>query len=288
MPRDLTGRVIVITGASSGIGAATAVVCAQAGMDVLLTARRADRLEVVAEEVRAAGRRAAIVAGAVTDEGMAERLLDAAERELGGFDSVFANAGYGCEQAMVEFPMRDLREMFDVNFFSAIDLLQKAAGRLLEAKRQGHLLMCSSCLAKFTLPLHGHYSATKAAQAHVCWAMRAELAQHGIEVSSVLPITTATELFQTSAARSGRESFVGMTPDHAPRLFTQPPERVARAVVRCLRRPRPEVWTSHIVRTVAGVMTALPWTAEMLMKSQMRNERKRVMTRRPGNEVGAR
>jgi short-subunit dehydrogenase len=269
---ELTDNVIIITGASSGIGAATAIECAGAGMDVVLNARRAERLDRVAERVRRLGRRAVIVAGDVAEPGMSLRLLDAAEGEFGRYDVVFANAGYGSTHTMLEMTMEELREMFEINFFSAVALLRNAALRMLAEKRSGHLLMCTSCLAKFSLPMHGHYAATKAAQNQVCWAMRAELAPHGIEVSSVLPITTTTEFFEASAKRSGRHMPPGKVPDHSPRMFVQPPERVARAVVRCLRRPVPEVWTSRLVRFTAGMMTMFPLFTDWITRRQMRNE----------------
>jgi short-subunit dehydrogenase len=265
MPQDLRGQVIVITGASSGIGAATAIACARAGMDVVLNARRADRLEGVAAEVERAGRRAAIVPGDVTEEGISERMLDAAESDLGRLDVVFANAGFGMDRAVVDMTGEDLRHIFEVNFFAATDLVNAAARRLLRQKRPGHLLMCSSCVAKFTLPNHSAYSATKAAQSHLCRAMRIELEPHGIHVSGVYPITTETEFHQVSQRRSGRETRDAV-PGHAPRLFVQSPERVARAVVACLRRPRPEVWTSFTTRAAAAAMTLFPGFLDMVMR----------------------
>ena len=95
MPIDLTGRVLVITGASSGIGAATAVACAKAGLDAVLNGRDAGRLAQVAAAVRQVGRAAEIVVGDVTDPGLSAKLLDAATQRFGRFDVVFANAGYG-------------------------------------------------------------------------------------------------------------------------------------------------------------------------------------------------
>lgn len=270
--RDLTDKVIIITGASSGIGTATAIECARAGMDVVLNARRADRLDAVNGQIRSLGRRAVAVVGDVTDATNSDRLLNAAEGEFGRFDAVFANAGYGSESAMTEFSTEALREMFETNFFASVDLLQKAARRLMREGKPGHLLMCSSCLARFSLPLHGHYAATKAAQCQVCWSMRAELRPHGIEVSSVMPVTTTTEFFEVSARRGGRSARPRMIPEHSPRLFTQPPERVARAIVRCLRKPVAEVWTSRIVRTVAGVMTMFPRFTDGIMRAQMKRE----------------
>ncbi len=273
MPRVLRDQVIIITGASSGIGAATEIQCAKAGMDTVLNARRADRLEQVADTVRQCGRRAEIVVGDVTAEGMSQRMLDTAQGAFGRFDVVFANAGYGFERSVVQMADQELRQIFDVNCFASFDLIREAAKRLISDERPGHLLMCSSCLAKFTLPFFSAYSATKAAQNHFCRAMRLELSRYNIEVSSVHPITTTTEFFEVSNQLSGKADNTSTVPDHASKMFVQPPERVARAIVRCLRKPRPEVWTSHIVRSVAGVMTAFPRFFDLVVRKQAKGRR---------------
>jgi NAD(P)-dependent dehydrogenase (short-subunit alcohol dehydrogenase family) len=258
MSHDLTGRVLVITGASSGIGAATALACARAGMDIVLSGRRADRLAEVAGRAQACNRRAEIVVGDVTAPGLNARLLDVAQERFGRFDVVFANAGYGFTKPTLDLELDELRRIFEVNFFAAYELVWQAARRLLAQRQPGHLLMCSSAVAKFTLRGFGAYSATKAAQNHFCRAMRMELRPHGIEVASVHPITTATEFFEQAAR------YMGRTPEPRRPLgppagwFVQRPEKVAHAVVRCLRRPRPEVWTSGTVRLAAGLMTIFP------------------------------
>ena len=273
MPRVLTDQVIIITGASSGIGAATAIQCAKAGMDTVLNARRADRLEQVAAQIRDLGRKAKIVTGDVTEDGISDRMLDTAQESFGRFDVVFANAGYGFERSVVQTDDQELRKIFDVNIFASFDLIREAAKPLINDQRPGHLLMCSSCLAKFTLPFFSAYSATKAAQNHFCRAMRLELARYNIEVSSVHPITTTTEFFEVSKQLSGQADNTSTVPDHASKMFVQTPERVARAVVRCLRTPRPEVWTSHIVRSVAGVMTAFPRFFDLAVRKQAKGRR---------------
>jgi short-subunit dehydrogenase len=157
----------------------------------------------------------------------------------------------------------------------SVDLLKAAAQRLLAAERPGHLLMCSSCVSKFSIPGHSTYAATKAAQNAVCQAMRFELRSKRIDVSSVHPITTTTEFFDVSADLSGRTRPADGLPEHAQGLFVQPPERVARAIVRCLRRPRPEVWTSHIVRGFAAVGTFFPRVGDYLIGRQVREEAER-------------
>jgi short-subunit dehydrogenase len=260
----LTDHVIIITGASSGIGAATAIEAARQGMDVVITARREDKLNDVASRVRALNRRCEIVVGDVSYAGMSERLLDTAQRTCGRFDAVFANAGYGLDRTMLDITERELRDMFEVNFFAGVDLLQKAGRQLIDAKREGHLLMCSSCIGKFTLPHSGAYCATKAAQNHFCRAMRIELAPQKIHVASVHPIGTWTEFSDAAAQRSGKGA--GEREGHTPGMFMQPPERVARAVIKCLKRPKPEVWTSFLARMFAGVLTMSPRFADFMMR----------------------
>jgi 3-oxoacyl-[acyl-carrier protein] reductase len=260
----LTDHVMIITGASSGIGAATAIEAARNGIDCVITARREDKLNDVAASVRQLGRRCEIVVGDAAERGMADRLLDAAERAFGRFDFVFANAGYGLRHTAMDISEQAMREMFDVNFFACVDLLQKAARRLIAQNRRGHLLMCSSCLARFTVTGSALYCATKASQTHFCRAMNIELRERGIYVSSVMPIGTATEFRQASARRSGREVRPARTVLAA--MFVQPPERVARAVIRCLRRPKPEVWTSLPTRWVMGLAVMFPRFGDLAMR----------------------
>ena len=134
----------MITGASAGIGAATAVELARRGHDLVISARRRDRLaEVAARATEAAGRpvRTEIVPLDVTVRGHSAELLDAAERAFGRFDVVYANAGYGMERPMHALDDAELRHMFETNFFSSVELCNEAARRLIAARRPGHHIM---------------------------------------------------------------------------------------------------------------------------------------------------
>ncbi len=266
MRRVMQDKVAIVTGASSGIGAATARAMAREGIDLVLVARRGDLLEEVASDVRSLGRRAHVVIDDVADGAHARRVLDEAMRAFGRFDIVFANAGYGMERTIHEMTDDEVRTMFEVNFFASLGLLRAAAVDLIRDRRGGHLLMCSSCVSKFSLPRHGLYAATKAAQESVCRAMRFELAHAGIEVASVHPVTTTTEFYQVSAKRSGvRQAAV---PPHARPFFTQSPERVAKAIVSCLYSPRSEVWTSATVRFSAALFTLCPWILDAVLRRE--------------------
>jgi len=266
-------RVVVVTGASSGIGAATARACAASGMRVVLVARRADRLRKVADACEDAGGKAHALAIDVAAAGASEEILAHAVSAFGRVDVVFANAGYGTRAGLIDMSERDLRAMFDVNFFAALSLCRAAARRWIAAGQPGHLIMSSSCIGKFPLAYHGAYCATKASQAMACAALRAELQSHRIAVSSVHPITTKTEFFVESDRRSGAGDSTTEVPDHAPSFLVQSPERVAAAVVRCMHRPVPEVWTSSLVRLSAALFTAWPWLLHQVLDRQAVMER---------------
>ncbi len=269
--------VALITGASAGIGAATAIEFARKGYDLLLVARREDQLRTVIErcaqaaiDPRNPGNGAPFRAEAlvldVTAPGASEAILDAANRAFGRFDVVFANAGYGLERSMTDLSTVDLRDMFETNFFSSVDLCTHAARRLQAAGRGGHLLLCSSCVAKFTLPSFGAYSASKAAQAHVARAMAHELRHLGIRVSSVHPVTTRTEFFDVVKARSGDAPQADFALHGLSKFFSQPAEKVARAVVRSVGTGRTEVWTSFSTRVAAGIITAFPGLFDLAVR----------------------
>lgn len=249
----LSGKPIAITGASSGIGLATARLCAAAGMPVVLAARRADRLAAAAAEINASGGRAIAVTCDVADEADSRRVVARTVEEFGSVYAVFANAGYGFEAPFHQTPDYDLRAIFETNFWASLTLARAALEHMIPA-REGHILFCSSCVAKIGIPYFAAYSATKAAQDHFARAMRHELRSMGVHVSSVHPVQTSTEFFDVAAEKSEHPGLV----TRPPRFAFQPAERVGRAVVRCLRKPRGEVWTSWPMRMALGLSVMMP------------------------------
>jgi len=270
VPIDLAGKPIVITGASSGIGLVTARACAHAGMPVVLAARRLNRLREEAAKIEGQGGRALAIECDVSDAGACKALIDAAEERFGPLYAAFANAGYGHECSIEMSSESQLRDIFEVNFWGTASVFRASLASM-RRSGSGHLLACSSCLSKIGMPYFGAYSATKAAQDHLARAMRHELAGSGIHVSSVHPIGTRTEFFEETDKRSERARLAIRTG----LAFMQPPERVANAVVACLRRPRGEVWTSMSVRTALGVATIFPQTADRLLGLALRRRLRR-------------
>lgn len=251
---DLRGKPIVITGASSGIGAATAVACARAGMPVGLFARREEKLRAVQERIERDGGRAVVVVGDVADPESNLELIAKAEEAFGDLYAAIANAGYGAEVECATMPIEDIRAMFEVNFYGSMHLVQAAIARFRE-RGSGHAMMVSSCLSKIGLPRYGVYCASKAAQDYFSRAMRHELRGTGVHVSSVHPVGTKTEFFDEAAKKSGggKLRLAGSS-----ERFMQTPERVAGAVVKCLRKPKGEVWTNGLVRWALGASVMMP------------------------------
>lgn len=255
MARSLEGKPILITGASSGIGLATARACAAAGMPVVLAARRADRLREAVGQIEKSGGRASAFECDVASESACAAAVAACVERYGAIYAVFANAGYGQEKAVHELSGDEVRRMFEVNFFGTMWVVRAALVPMMQARR-GHVLVCSSCLARMPVVRAGVYSATKAAQHHVARSMRIELAPFGIDVTSVHPIGTRTEFFDTAGSViAGKVHAQGA--DAMP--FIQDASFVAEKIVRCMRRDRPEaeVWPGMAAGFLRGVMAGL-------------------------------
>ena len=267
MPAFLKDLPIAITGASSGIGLATARLCAREGMPVVLAARRVEKLEAAAAEIRSEGGKAIAVQCDVSRKEDCEALVDRCVKEYGSIYAAFANAGYGLERGILELTDQEIDDMIRTNFWGSLWFVRQAVGTM---GSDGHVLMCSSCLSKIGMPLHAAYSATKAMQDHFCRGLRHELAARGgtarIHVSSVHPIGTSTEFFEQAARRSGGARLMSTTPD----IFTQSPDVVAKAVVRGLYSPRGEIWTSFPTRIGLALATAFPGAADALIGRGMK------------------
>jgi short-subunit dehydrogenase len=269
MPKDLTNLPIAITGASSGIGAATALACAKAGMPVAIAARRADKLADVATKIKQAGGRVITVNCDVTKPEECATLIDATVREFGSIYSVFANAGYGVEQSFLSQTDEEIRAMFETNFWGSVNVIRPALAHMTKAGN-GHVLWCSSCLAKIGLPMYSSYCASKAMQDHFARATRHELRSAGIFVSSVHPIGTKTEFFEKVEGRGAKLL------SKSPERFMQPASRVADAVVACLRKPKGEVWTSLPMRMGLGFAGMFPRLADFALARMMDQRMKRA------------
>lgn len=240
-------RVAAITGASSGIGLAAAQQLAQAGMAVVLGARRADRLDDAVARIRAGGGRAEAVVMDVTSESDVLRLAARAQEAFGRLDVMICNAGFGYYGTVEETPAPAMLRMMDVNFMGTF-YGAKAALPVFRRQGTGHLIIVSSIVGQRGIPLMSGYSATKAAQAGFAESLRSEFSGTGVSVSIVFPISTDTE-FRDAMRRDFGQAVSGLGP-------RQSVEEVARAIVECVRRPRAEVYPHRMSRGLA-ILNAL-------------------------------
>ncbi len=275
MAIDLKDRVLVVAGASSGIGRATALHAARAGMHVVLGARRIDRLNDLAREVQAIGRQARVIGCDVNRDDDVQQLIDQSVQKFSRVDAVFANAGYGLYASVLETSDAQYRAIFETNLFGTLRVLKAAAAVMMKQERQptagrGHLLICTSAASEVSPPMYGAYAATKAAQDSIAQSLRAELADDGIHVSTVHPIPTKTEFFD----RLRENKAPGRVVVHSPAPFEQTVDQVSSAIVRCLRKPIAEVWPHKLTRLGAGFATAFPGLANCALQSHMRKLRK--------------
>ena len=259
--RELTGRVLAVTGASAGIGRAVALAAAAAGMDLVLNGRRREKLEDTARSIEARGRRALAVPGDVADRAAMAELVARGLERFGRLDALLANAGFGFHRPLARVGREEHERIFAVNYWGTVHAWQ-AALPVMRERGEGHLLLTTSVLARAGAPFFGPYCATKAAQDALAAAVRAEVKGAGIDVTSIFPVVTETEFHRVSARHSGRDES-GIPP--VPRPFRQSAEQVARKVVRCLRKPVPEVWPAPAARWLVALTTLWPGLGVHLM-----------------------
>lgn len=264
LPRvSLQGKPIVIAGASSGIGAAAALACARAGMPVLLAARRTDRIELLANQIRAAGGQAHATTADVTSSADCERIVEECVERLGSPYAVYANAGYTLKAGVLDTTSQQFRDIFETNLFGTWNIIKAALPGMVDRK-SGHILICSSSIGKFALPAHAAYCASKAAQWPIAHAINAEYAHLNIRATSVHPIGTKTELFKDGSK-------------NLPDSSMQTPEHVAKCIIKALQKPKVEVWPSTTSRILIAAATLMPSTFARVQLRLARKHREQAI-----------
>lgn len=256
MPR-LSRYVVVITGASSGIGHATARQVAAEGAAVVVSARRTDRLTSLVEAIGAAGGRALAVPGDVTRDADMGSLVDRTVAAFGRIDVMICNAGIGYHGTLDETSPEAMRRLVDVNLLGT---LYAARAALIVMRRQGtgHIIAVSSIAGRRGVGGSPLYSATKAAQIGFIESLRAEFAGSGLHASVILPVVTTTE-FHDTIARDFGYAVSGTGP-------RQSAEDVARAIADCIVTPRPEVYPFPKARWLALVNAVAPARTDRLVQ----------------------
>ena len=193
---DLTGRVALVTGASSGFGAHWARLLAAAGAQVVLAARRVDRLEAIAAEIRQGGGSALAVGLDVTDEAATAAAYDAAEAAFGTVDTIIANAGASNDKLALDMPVSEFEQTVAINLTGVFLTVREGARRLIAAGKaeRGRVVVVSSITARKQYAAMAGYAASKAGVLHLSRLLAREWARKGICVNAILPGYIETEM----------------------------------------------------------------------------------------------
>ena len=249
--REIHGAKVLITGASSGIGEATAYAFAAESCALFLVARRGERLEQVAAECRRRGAREAVWATHdLSRPGCGAEIVRECRDRLQGLDIVVSNAGYGIVGPVVETSPDELARIWQVNFQSGYETVHTALPELLQ-QGSGHIVLVSSVVGRKAMPYFSAYCVTKFAQAALAEALWGELRGSGVGISLICPGLTETG-FQEAAHRTASAA------PAARLLMAATSKSVARTIVRAVRRRRREVHLTGLGRLMVGLNRLSP------------------------------
>ena len=257
-------KVVIITGATSGIGEATAKRFGREGAVLLLAARSRGKLEALATELQGGGTRAVAQPTDVTVPAQLDALVERALREFGRIDILINNAGVGLFAPVETSREEAVRAMFETNFFAPL----RAARAVIPAMRQqggGQIINVSSVVGLIALPLLTTYSATKFALNALTDGLRAEVADDGIDVISVCPGRVKTSFQENvlqNVIREDRSGGIGA-------------ERVAEAILKASRRRKRLVVVPAYLKWGIAVANALPALKEWGRRQMWRRAAKK-------------
>ena len=222
----LRDQVAIVTGASSGIGRATALALAKEGARVALAARRESSLRELADDIERMGRKAIVLPTDVTQRRQVESMTQAVLSQWGRLDILIANAGEYIQGPIVDLDPSELQRSLDINYFGGVYCIKAVLPAML-AQKSGHILTVTSMDGKIGLPPDAPYVSAKFALTGFCEVLRQEVSDHGIAVTNVLPGRVDTVMIEHL-----RFSWV------SPKIS---PESVARSIIEAIRRRRPIV-----------------------------------------------
>ena len=255
--KDFRGKVVVVTGAGSGIGKATALAFAREGADLVIADVNGDRLAIVSAEIEAAGARVMSMKVDVSKRSEVDELAGTVIAERSRVDIVMNNAGVAIGGPFVETPIEEFEWIFSVNFWGVLYGIKAFLPHMM-ARKYGHIVNTSSLAGLCAMPGLSAYSSTKFAVAGLSEALRAELKEHGIGVTTVCPgvidtrVVADGRMHLDESSRANRSAVVEFY-----RRFGWPPERVAKAVLNAVRMDRsvvpvgPEAWLQWFAKRLS-------------------------------------
>ncbi|MGB2717876.1 MAG: SDR family oxidoreductase [Vicinamibacterales bacterium] len=259
--KKLRDQTVVVTGASSGIGLATARMAAARGARVLLTSRNEHDLQRVTREICGRGGRAGFIVADVADPDAVDRVAEAAIREFGGFDTWINNAGVSIYGKLTEVPLEDKRRMFETNFWGVVHGCRTAIKHLRNSG--GAIINIGSIVSDRAVPLQGAYSASKHAVMGYTDALRMELEHDRIPISVTLVKPSAIDTPFLDHARN----YMTEAPNFPPPVYD--PDVVAEAILKCAERPMREITVGGGGRFLTAMGRIAPRTMDRYMERMM-------------------
>jgi short-subunit dehydrogenase len=230
--REIQGSRAIVTGASSGIGRQIALELARGGAELVLVARREERLRELADQIAAGGGRVELVTGDITDPATRRNAINTVQSDFGGLDILVNNAGIGAVGLFEHADPQRVRSIMEINFFALVEMTRLALP-LLKQGTNSITVNIGSVLGHRGFPYRSEYSASKFAVEGFSESIRAEFASIGIDVLVVSPGATKTEFSESVIQHTGEPCW----PEHAPATAAE----VARQTVRAIRRGRHEI-----------------------------------------------
>jgi NAD(P)-dependent dehydrogenase (short-subunit alcohol dehydrogenase family) len=258
--KSLSEQVIVITGASSGIGLVTAKQAASRGARVVLAARNEADLRSAVDEIRHAGGRAVYVVADVANPSDVEAIAARAIGEFGRIDTWVNNAGVSLYGRIMELSHEEMRRQFDVNYWGQVYGCRTAVPHLRD--EGGAIINVGSALSDRAIPLQGNYCAAKHALRAFTETLRMELEAEGapVAVTLVKPASIDTPFFEKA------RTYLEFEPQPVPPVYA--PEIVADAILHCATHPMRDVFVGGAARAI-GAANIVPRLADLYMERTM-------------------
>ena len=275
MAGRFAGKGAFITGASSGIGAATAIAFAREGARVAILARRLDKLEATRQMIEDAGGEALALACDVTDRASLDAAAAKTVETFGGIDVVLANAGFGVSGLMTRLETTDFRRQFETNVFGLLDTVYATLPYLKESK--GRLGLVGSVSGRLSTPSASPYTASKFAVVALAECFYYELADLGVSVTCINPGFVASEIRSVNNAGE-----LTGKPDPVPQWLVMPAEKAARQIVHALYRRKPEVVLTKHGKVSVFLSRHFPRLTRTAIRLATRNRLYQIEKRKPG------
>ena len=259
---DFKNQVVLITGASSGIGKETAIEFAKLGADIVLVARRKEKLELVANELKKFNVTTLVCPCDVSKKDQVKEMSEIVIEKFGSVDILVNNAGFAIYGSVNDLSIDDIESQMETNYFGMIYCIKNFLPSMLD-KKSGHIVNVASVAASFGLPRVASYCASKFAMLGFSEGLKHELKNTGIGITVVSPIMVKTNFFEHPSF----EKMIKFSP------ISLNPKTVAKAILKAANSSRLEIIVPSVVRGVVWMKNTFPYFINpILEKSLLKND----------------